>query len=102
MVYIHLMGVTLTAGSFEWDAAKAATNLTKHNVSFEDAIVALVDEDAIVDLDTASGEERFIVIGLSIDKILCVVTVERGETTRIISARHATRAEVRRYQFEER
>lgn len=96
------MGTTIVVGSFEWDAAKAASNLTKHNVSFEDAIVALVDEDAIIDADTASGEERFVCIGLSIDKVLCVVTVERRETTRIISARHATRAEVRRYQFEER
>jgi uncharacterized protein len=96
------MGVTVIRDDFEWDEDKAASNLAKHNVSFEEGALAVNDQDAIVDIDASSQEERLVFIGMSEQAILCVVTVERRERTRIISARHASRPEVKRYQTEER
>jgi uncharacterized protein len=96
------MGSIIVRDDFEWDEDKAASNLAKHNVSFEEGVLAVNDQYAIVDLDTSSAEERLVFIGMSAEAILSVVTVERRERTRIISARHASRPEVKRYQTEER
>lgn len=81
---------------FEWDAQKAATNLHKHGVSFEEATTALRDPFAATgrDPDHAVGEEHFVTFGVSSrDRLLVVAHAERGETIRIISARPATRSE---------
>ena len=48
---------------FEWDAAKAASNLRKHGVDFADAVTAFDDDLAITILDPDSEEERFITTG---------------------------------------
>lgn len=81
---------------FEWDAAKAAANVAKHGVSFEEAATVFGDQLALTfnDPDYSSGEQRFITFGLSEkSRVLLVVNVERGRTIRIISARKATRHE---------
>jgi uncharacterized protein len=96
------MGATVVRDDFEWDEDKAASNLAKHNVTFEEGALAVNDQYALVDIDASSPEERLVFIGMSDESILCVVTVERHERTRIISARHASRPEVKRYQTEER
>ena len=86
---------------FEWDLIKAAINLQKHAVSFEDA--ARVFEDALSatfpDPDHSAGEARLISYGLLDDGRLLVVShTERDDAIRIISARLATRAERKRYE----
>lgn len=83
---------------FEWDPGKAAVNLRKHGVSFEDAQTAFSDERAqlIDDPDHSEKEERFILLGLSSSLRLVVVAHcyrEEGGVVRIISARKATREE---------
>ena len=52
---------------FEWDAAKAAINLKKHSISFEEACTVFEDPDALVidDPEHSAQEERFIILGKS-------------------------------------
>jgi uncharacterized protein len=80
---------------FEWDAAKAAINLRKHGVSFDQATGVFRDAFAIVSIDTreAYGEDRFNMFGMCNGVILHVTYTERGEHIRIISARRATKHE---------
>ena len=83
---------------FEWDEAKAAANWKKHKVDFKDAMRVFEDEDRkeYYDIAHSDEEDRYITIGMA-DNILFVVYVERRETIRIISARHANRKERRLY-----
>ena len=81
---------------FVWDAAKAAENLAKHGVSFEEASTVFRDPLSQTgrDPDHSLDEERFIVFGLSTTgRLLIVAHVERNDTIRIISARAATAGE---------
>ena len=84
---------------FEWNPAKAAANLQKHVVSFEDAKRALADPYAIVEPDNSEpSEERWRTTGMAANNILFVVTTDPDvRTVRIISARRATRREQTRY-----
>src|SRR5262249_50018109 len=84
---------------FEWDERKAASNLDKHGVSFEQATLAFDDAFAWVEQDHTEdyGEDRFILIGCALHSILYVVYTERGERIRIISAREAYDYERRDY-----
>lgn len=87
---------------FEWDADKAAENLRKHDVSFDEAVTAFGDPLSILlpDPDHSLGEERYVVLGLSTKgRLLVVAFVERPPRTRIISARLATKRE--RHDYEE-
>ncbi len=92
---------------FEWDPAKAALNLRKHGVSFEDAESVFSDERGFLldDPDHSGIEDRFILLGLSAAwAVLVVVHCYRADdqVIRIISARRATRQErdlyIRRWQ----
>lgn len=83
---------------FEWDPVKAAANLRKHGVSFEEARTVFEDGEALIipDPDHSDEEERFILLGLSAAlRALVVMHCERddGEVIRIISARKADRGE---------
>ena len=81
---------------FVWDPAKAAENLAKHGVSFEEASTVFRDPLSQTgrDPDHSLGEERFIVFGLSTNgQLLVVAHAERNDTIRIISARPATASE---------
>lgn len=90
---------TIVYGDFEWDEAKAATNLAKHGISFEEAVTAVVDPNALFLADDAGAEQRLVAIGMSEQmRILFVVHIERGQRDRIISARVATRAEETLYE----
>jgi uncharacterized DUF497 family protein len=85
--------------SFEFDPAKAKTNLRKHGVSFAHAEQALRDPMActIEDPDSMS-EQRFVTLGMdALGRVLVVVHTQRGERTRLISARRASRGEADRY-----
>ncbi len=77
---------------FEWDPAKAAANLEKHGVSFEEAATVFRDTLSVTgsDPDHSVDEERFVIFGLSANARLLVVShAERDDTIRIISARTA-------------
>ena len=75
---------------FEWDPKKAVTNLKKHGVTFQEAATVYGDPLAITfpDPDHSTEEERHMTFGLSLQRRLIVVShTERGDRTRIISAR---------------
>lgn len=81
---------------FEWDTAKAAENLAKHGVSFEEASTVFRDllSQTGQDPDHSIGEERLITFGLSASgRLLVVAHTEQGDTIRIISARLTTPSE---------
>ena len=80
---------------FEWDAEKAASNLRKHSVAFADARRVFDDAFAVheFDSDVGYGEQRMIAVGMVNGVLLTVVYTERGERTRLISARKATKHE---------
>ncbi len=84
--------------NFEWDPAKAASNLRKHGVSFEEARTVFYDEFAVQFFDDthSDDEARFLLLGMSTEaKLLLVCHCERdaGNVIRIISARKATHRE---------
>ena len=87
---------------FVWDAAKAESNARRHGVTFEEASGLLRrGEDVLEIYDEAHShdEDRFIAIGRTQRRILCVVFTEREEdVVRIISARRATQTEERLYE----
>lgn len=87
---------------FEWDPAKAASNIRKHGVSFDEAVTVFKDPLAFIFDDTAHSEQehREIIIGPSaLRRMILVCFVERIENTvRIISARSATRQEITDYE----
>ncbi len=81
---------------FEWDDQKAASNLLKHDVSFDEAISVFADVLALTfaDTDHFESEDRSRTYGISKrDRLLVVVHTERRNNVRIISARKATRYE---------
>ena len=81
---------------FEWDETKAAANLRKHGVPFEEAASVFFDPLAYTfgDPDHSVGEQRLLTFGFSqLGRLLAVVHAERGRAIRIISARKATRHE---------
>ena len=84
---------------FSWDRRKAAANLKKHGVSFEEASTAFDDELGAYYPDTLH-EDRFILIGYSHrQRLLYVVHAEvKRDSIRIISARKATKHEKARYE----
>jgi uncharacterized DUF497 family protein len=87
--------------NFEWDAAKAETNRTKHGVSFEEASTVFLDALALTieDPDRSPTEDRYLTIGMSIQgRILLVWHTDRADAVRIIGARHVTRSERRTYE----
>jgi uncharacterized DUF497 family protein len=99
--------------SFEWDPSKSEANLRKHGVSFEQAAEVLKDFDGDWfhfdedDPGHAEGEDRYITTGSHPEERQFVLviswtdrSVEDEKITRIISARKATRSEIKRYAEE--
>lgn len=88
---------------FEWDESKNSINKRKHNISFEEAQTVFYDEMALVidDPEHSNEEERFIILGFSIQANLLVVCHcyrSVDEVIRIISARKATKNESKYYE----
>jgi len=86
---------------FVWDREKAAANLRKHAVSFDDAATAFGDplSIAITDPEHSVGEERWLLLGQSATgRLLVVAHTEHRDEIRIISARPATRRERQNYE----
>jgi hypothetical protein len=81
---------------FEWDDQKAISNLAKHGVSFGEATEVFYDPNALEAHDTehSDDENRFVIIGYSVNRLLFVIFALRiGDVIRIISARKPTPAE---------
>ncbi len=86
---------------FEWNPDKAALNLEKHGVSFQEAATVFNDPLSMTfpDPDHSIGESRYVIIGLSrFGQLLVVAHTDREAKVRIISARKATRQERRFYE----
>lgn len=84
-----------------WDTRKAASNLKKHRVSFEEAGTVFADTLSVTgaDPDHSVGERRYITFGDSVrGRLLVVAHTDEGDIIRIISARVATRHEKRIYE----
>jgi uncharacterized protein len=87
---------------YEWDPRKSRSNKAKHGVSFEEARTAFLDEHArvIPDVEHSEEEERFILLGMSIELrvlVVCHCYRESDQLVRIISARRADASERRQY-----
>jgi uncharacterized protein len=95
---------------FEWDEDKAATNLKKHGVSFDDAALVLADEDGDrfhveeYDGEHSAGEDRYVTTASHPNDrsvVLIISWTDRStddaKVTRIISARAAKPAERKKY-----
>lgn len=85
---------------FEWDENKNALNYRKHRISFEDARRVFEDPFSVewICSDPGDDEVRYKIVGRLGWSIVCVVYTERGEITRLISAREASRDERREYR----
>jgi len=85
---------------FEWDPDKAAANIRKHGVTFEEAAPVFDDPlaDTYDDPDHSESEQRFLTFGFSqAGRALTVAHCDRGSRVRIISARRMTRREKRQH-----
>ncbi|HLM58154.1 MAG TPA: BrnT family toxin [Pyrinomonadaceae bacterium] len=87
--------------NFGWDEVKAAANLEKHGVSFEEA-KTIFDDPLYVDFydpDHSYDEHRYIIIGQSAQgRLLIVSYTESGDALRLISSREVTPAERKDYE----
>ena len=87
---------------FEWDRAKAAGNIRKHGVSFDEGVTVFKDPLALIFDDTTHSEQELceIIIGISaLRRMILVCFVERIENVvLIISARPTTRQEIKDYE----
>jgi hypothetical protein len=86
---------------FEWDESKAARNLRKHSVSFDEATTIFGDPFAITYPDPGHSieEVRFLTFGhTSSGRLIVVSHTDRGDKIRIISAREMTRKERNDYE----
>ncbi|HEV7784053.1 MAG TPA: BrnT family toxin [Thermoanaerobaculia bacterium] len=86
---------------FEWDPRKAATNLRKHSVSFDEAASVFLDQLAVSgpDPDHSARESRYITFGMSsLGRLLAICHGYRLGAIRIISARRVTRTERKLYE----
>ena len=86
---------------FEWEPDKNRLNRHKHGVSFADTFAVFEDANALTAVEYERGEERYVTVGMDcFGRILVVVYTWRGERVRIISARKATKSEMRQYESE--
>lgn len=95
---------------FDWDPQKAASNLIKHGVTFEQATTVFLDSLALTVYDEAHSQQetRWFTVGLDQSGNLLAIahTYQTTDThnarIRLISARRATNHERRFYENEPR
>ena len=98
------------AYDFEWDAAKALSNVRKHGVTFDQAATVFLDALALTVFDAAHSqhEERWFTLGFDAGGALLAVahtyqaTAPANIRVRLISARPATKRERQFYEDEPR
>ena len=87
--------------NFDWNLKKAAGNLRKHGVSFDEAASMFLDPMAVSgpDPEHSMAEDRYITFGFSsLGRLLAVSHTHRPGAIRIISARRVTRGERKLYE----
>ncbi len=84
---------------FEWDPRKASANLSKHDVSLDEASLAFADPNAVEFFDDLNSDDeiRFQLIGISEIRLLFVGYTVREERIRIITARRANAKQTKYY-----
>ena len=90
---------------FEWDPKKEAINFQNHGITFEQASYVFADPYALnkYDEEHSENEDRWLLLGKSINEVILVVVhtfreQDGVELVRIISARKATKRESKEYQ----
>ena len=86
--------------NFQWNEAKNRENILKHEIDFED-VKEVFDQPMLVKRDNREdyGEVRWLGIGMMRFRIIVIIYTERNvDTVRIISARKATKREVKYYE----
>ncbi|MBS0461865.1 MAG: BrnT family toxin [Proteobacteria bacterium] len=84
--------------AIECDPDKAASNLRKHGVSFDEAATCLLDPQALAMPDDGADEARWLLVGCSASgRVLTICYTLRGDVPRLISARKATAREKASY-----
>src|SRR5260370_19037116 len=91
--------MTIFNDEFEWDEAKAQSNLRRHRISFPQGCRVFDDLFALIERDLSEdyGEDRFLATATVDGMILTVVYTERRERSGIISAPKATTDDQRKY-----
>ena len=87
--------------NFEWDSEKAALNLERHRISFEEAATAFGDPLSITigDPDHSEAEGRYVLLVMTFrGRLVIVVHTDRGENVRLIGARLANRRQRQSYE----
>jgi len=84
--------------SFEFDPAKSEVNKNKHGIDFVDAQALWDDPDFMEIPVTATGEQRFLVIGRIVGKHWSGIVTHRGDRIRIISVRRSREEEIKIYE----
>ena len=86
--------------SYQWDVAKARSNLRKHGIDFADAVGVFEDEWAFTcKEEEIAGEFRYATLGMDfLGRIVVVASTYRGDDIRLISARPATPRERKHYE----
>jgi uncharacterized DUF497 family protein len=84
--------------TFEWDAQKARHVLMERGIDFQDAAIALVENDVLRVPSPRQEEDRYVGLVEIHGKIWAVVHLPRGETVRIITVRRARIREERAYR----
>jgi uncharacterized DUF497 family protein len=86
---------------FDWDKNKAKHNLSKHEVSFEEA-KTVFDDPLYVDFydpEHSEDEDRYLLVGQSNrGRLLIISYTERDNLIRLISAREVTKTERETYE----
>lgn len=83
---------------FEYDPNKSLSNKAKHGIDFEEAKNLWKDLDRLEAPILRPGEQRFIVIGSTLDASWTAIITYRGGAIRIISVRRAREEEIRHYE----
>lgn len=85
---------------FEWDERKSRDCLARRGFDFDFAIRVFGDGRQLIRQDTRYdyGEDRFQLLGSIEGRVFAVIYTVRGSILRIISARKASRREVREYE----
>lgn len=83
---------------FEWDDAKAASNFRKHDVSLETAREAFDDSGWVEVDDFDPDDQRYMRLCQREVRVYAIISTERDERIRLISAKRASRNEQRRYE----
>ena len=84
---------------FEWDSAKATSNLQKHGVPFDYAARVFLDHQRQDGVDGRHhyGEERRITVGVIEGRVYVVAYTRRRAAIRLISAKKANDRETQKY-----